>query len=391
MTNDAIYLDHAATTPVRPEVREVMAPYYGERWGNPSSTHRWGREARVALEEARERVAAALGAARTEILFTSGGTESDNLAILGRWRTGDGGVVCSAIEHRAVLDATRTAARGGAAVQVLGVDHRGVVDLAELDETLHERPAVVSVMWGNNEVGTIQPVAAIAERCRAAGVVCHTDAVQAFGRVAVRVDETPVDLVSVSGHKIGGPKGVGALFLRSGVRLEPLLWGGGQERDLRPGTQNVAGAVALATAAELAVREREDEAVRQAALRDRLQAGLAEAIAGLTINGAGAARLPHVLNVSIPAVDQEMLLASLDVEGIAASSGSACHSGAVEPSHVLVAMGQAVQGAASLRFSLGRTTSEADIDRAVGTLPRVVTRLREAAGSVAAPAAEAGA
>ncbi|MEJ2186266.1 MAG: cysteine desulfurase family protein [Gemmatimonadota bacterium] len=377
MTSETIYLDHAATTPVRAEVREAMAPYYEGRWGNPSSTHRWGREARAALEESRERVADALGAARSEILFTSGGTEADNLALLGRWRVAGGGVACSAIEHSAVLDAARMAARAGARVQILGVDARGVVDLAALDEALHEQPAVVSVMWGNNEVGTLQPVEAIADRCRAAGVVFHSDAVQAFGRVPVRVDETPVDMVSVSSHKIGGPKGVGALFVRSGVQLEPLLWGGGQERDLRPGTQNVAGAVALATAAELATQEREAESARQAALRDRLEAGLASQVPGLSVNAGGAPRVPHVLNVAIPSVDQDMLLAALDLEGVAVSGGSACHSGAAEPSHVLVAMGRAADGAASIRFSLGRTTTDGEIERALDLVPRVVARLRE--------------
>ncbi|MEJ2679119.1 MAG: cysteine desulfurase family protein [Gemmatimonadota bacterium] len=380
MTNETIYLDHAATTPVRAEVREAMAPYYEGRWGNPSSTHRWGREARTALEDARERVAAVLGAVRSEVLFTSGGTEADNLAVLGRWRVAGGGIACSAIEHRAVLDAARMAARGGARVQILGVDARGVEDLAALDEALHERPALVSVMWGNNEVGTLQPVSALGERCRSEGLVFHADAVQAFGRVAVRVDETPVDLVSVSGHKIGGPKGVGALYARSGVQLEPLLWGGGQQRDLRPGTENVAGAVALAVAAELAAQEREAESARQTALRDRLEAGLAAKVPGMTVNGAGAPRLPHVLNVLIPSVDQEMLLAALDMEGIAASSGSACHSGAVEPSHVLVAMGRMTGGEASLRFSLGRTTTDAEIDRALDIVPGVISRLRERSG-----------
>lgn len=390
MMSEAIYLDHAATTPVRAEVREAMAPYYEGRWGNPSSTHRWGREARTALEEARERVAAALGAERSEILFTSGGTEADNLAVLGRWRATGGGIACSAIEHRAVLDAARMAARRGARVQILGVDARGVVELAALDEALHEQPAVVSVMWGNNEVGTLQPIADIAARCRATGATFHADAVQAFGRVPVRVDETPVDLVSVSAHKIGGPKGAGALFVRAGVQLEPLVWGGGQERDLRPGTQNVAGAVGLATAAELAVQERDAESARQATLRDRLEVGLTASVPGLSVSGNGAPRLPHVLNVTIPSVDQEMMLAALDLEGIAASGGSACHSGVVEPSHVLVAMGRITERVASLRFSVGRTTTDADIDRALAVVPRVIGRARETAG-VAGPSGTPGA
>ncbi len=385
---EAIYLDHAATTPMRPEVVRVMAPYASARFGNPSSVHRWGREARGALEEARERLAAALGAKRGEIVFTGGGTEADNLAVLGSWRAARaaagggaaGAVVCSAIEHKAVLAAAEAAAREGAERILLGVDSEGRVDPGALDEALAAAPAVVSVMWGNNEVGTVQPVAELAARCRSAGVPFHTDAVQAFGKVRVRVDEAGCDLLSVSGHKLGGPKGVGALYVRDGTALEPLTHGGSQQRGLRPGTENVAAAVGLATAAELAVGTQAREERRLAELRDRLQAGLEAGVAGLVVNGGGAARLPQTLNVSVPDADQDALIMSLDLEGIAASTGSACQSGAVEPSHVLVALGRAVRGEASVRFSLGWTTTEEEIERAAALVPKVVERVRAAAG-----------
>lgn len=376
-----VYLDHAATTPLRPEVREAMAPYYDVRFGNPSSMHRWGRQARNALEEARERIANALGARRREIVFTGGGTEADNLAVLGRWRSvcrrnGPGAVVCSAVEHKAVAQAAKEAGGEAAHVIVLGVDGEGRVELAALDEALAASPCVVSVMWGNNEVGTVQPVARIAERCRAANTPFHSDAVQAFGKVRVRVDEVPVDLISISAHKIGGPKGIGCLYLRDGIEVLPLTHGGGQERHLRPGTENVASAVGFSVAAELAVGEQEEEATRLTALRETLEAGLRERIPDLLINGAGAERLPHVLNLTIPGADQEALLIGLDLEGIGVSGASACQTGAGEPSHVLVAMGRTEAGA-SVRLSLGWPTTRADIDRAIEVLPVVAGRVRE--------------
>lgn len=379
-----IYLDHAATTPLRPEVKEAMAPYLDDRFGNPSSIHAWGREARAALEEARERVAAAVGAARREIIFTGGGTEADNLAVLGRWRVtrrslGSAAVVCSAVEHKAVLNAVLQAGEEGAQVVILGVDGDGRLELGALEEVLPLRPAVVSVMWGNNEVGTIQPVPEAAGRCRAAGVVFHTDAVQAFGRLRVRVDEVPLDLLSLSAHKLGGPKGIGALYVRAGVQLEPLTHGGGQESGMRPGTQNVPAAVGFARAAELAVEELERNVAHYRALRDRLEAGLRERIPDLVVNAGGAPRLPHLLNVSLPGVDQEMVLVSLDLEGVAVSSGSACQSGTVEPSAVLMAMGRAQPGEASLRLSLGLATTAAEIERALEIVPRVVSRVRAVA------------
>lgn len=376
-----IYLDHAATTPVRPEAVEAMAPYLDGRFGNPSSVHRWGRAARSGLEEARERIAELLGAERREIVFTGGGTEADNLAVLGRWRASrrDGApapVVGSAIEHSAVLGAIDAAASDGAEAIVLAVDERGTIDIGEVDEALSAEPCVVSVMWGNNEVGVIQPMRAIADRCREAGVVLHSDAVQAFGKVPVRVDEVACDLLAVSAHKIGGPKGIGALFVRGGVDLVPLVHGGGQERDLRPGTQNVAGAVAFARAAELAVGELDAENARLRTLREGLEAGLREQVARLRVNAGGAERLPHILNVSVPGIDPEAAVMALDLEGIAVSSGSACHSGSVEPSHVLAAMGRASGDAAAIRFSVGWSTTERDIERAVDRVPAVLERAR---------------
>ncbi len=373
-----IYLDNAATTPVRPEVRAAMEPLLSECFGNPSSSHRWGREARAALEESRERVAAVLGASRAEILFTGCGTESDNLAILGAWRGAnrpDAAVVCSAIEHKAVLLAAGAAHREGAPLMLLGVDTEGRVDPGLLDEALSLHPCVVSVMWGNNEVGTLQPVGEIGGRCRAASVPFHSDAVQAFGKVRVRVDETPCDMLSLSAHKFGGPKGTGVLFRRDGVALAALEHGGGQEHHLRPGTENVAGAVGLALAAELAASEQEHEAKRLADLRDRLELALAERVPGLVVNGGKATRLPHILHVSIPDVDQEALLVALDLEGIAVSVASACQSGAAEPSHVLAAMGRVLAHGASIRLSLGRTTKVADVDRAIDVLPAVAGRV----------------
>jgi cysteine desulfurase len=379
---ESIYLDYAATTPLRAEVRESLLDSWSE-FGNPSSLHRWGRGARVRLEEARERVSALLGAARREIVFTGSGTESDNLAILGRWRAwrhsadaADGVVVCSAIEHSAVLGSVRAAGREGAEVVILGVDGDGRLDTGALEELLPGRPAIVSVMWANNEVGTLQPISALAERCRAAGTIFHSDAVQALGRERIRLDEVPCDLLTISAHKIGGPAGIGALFIREGVELEPLVYGGGQEQALRAGTESVAAAVGFAVALELAEREREAEAARLAELRDRLQAELLVRIPGALVNGGAAPRLPHILNISIPGVDREVLLMALDLEGIAASGGSACRSGTTEPSHVLVAMGQVDQGSTPLRLSLGRQTTAAEVDRAIEIIAGVVTRVR---------------
>jgi cysteine desulfurase len=381
MSAKSVYLDHAATTALRPEVREAMLPYFDERFGNPSSMHRWGRQARNALEQAREQLAAAIGAKRREVVFTGGGTEADNLAVLGRWRSAcrsdaAGAVVCSAIEHKAVSAAAQCAASEGAELITLAVDEEGRVDLDSVGEVLPARPCVVSVMWANNEVGTIEPVAEIGSRCRDAGVVFHTDAVQAFAKLRVRVDETPCDLLSLSGHKIAGPKGVGALFIREGTQLLPLVHGGGQERELRPGTENVAAAVGFAVAAELAAAEQEVEAARLGALRARLTQGLRELVPELIVNGPARAVLPNILNVTVPGADQEGLLIGLDLEGVAASGASACQSGTVKPSHVLAAMGRVGDGNASVRLSLGRTTTPEEIEFAMAAFGRVVEQLR---------------
>ena len=374
---DPVYLDHAATTPLRPEAREAMLDVLSRRWGNPSSVHRWGREARAALEDARARLAAVIGVSPAEVVFTRGGTEADNLAVLGSARAADGRpVACSAVEHRAVLAAAKAAGDGG--VRTIPVDASGVVDPDALAEIVREaRPALVAVMWANNEVGAVQPVERIAEACAEAGVTFHSDAVQALGKLPVRVDRVPADLLAFSAHKLGGPRGAGALYVRRGTRLDPLLHGGGQERGLRPGTEDVASAVAFAVAAELAEAEREETMARIGALRDRLEAGLCERVPGLVINAAAAPRLPTITNVSVPGADPEMLLMALDVEGVAASSGSACSSGAVEPSHVLTAMGVPAELAGpSVRFSLGRDTTDGDIDRVLEVFPRVVERVR---------------
>ncbi len=406
--SETIYLDHAATTPMRPEVREAMRPYLEDGYGNPSSVHSRGTSARAALEDARARIAAAIGANRREIIFTGGGTEADNLAVLGRWRAvarkaRDGErplprVVCSAIEHSAVLQAARQAAREGAPLVLLAVDGEGRVQLGALAEALEPdesgRPAVVSVMWVNNEVGTLQPVAEIARRCRECEVVFHSDAVQALGKVPVRVDDAGCDLLSMSGHKLGAPQGVGALYVRRGVELEPILHGGGQEEGLRSGTHNLAGAVGLATAVELATGEVEDEERRLRTLRDRLEAGLRERVPDMEINGGEASRAPQILNLLVPGIPAETALMALDLEGMCVSTGSACQSGSGGLSHVLVAMGradgtssQANEGgadgagapsvdAAFIRMSLGRTTTDRDIDAVLERFPRVVERVR---------------
>jgi cysteine desulfurase len=378
---EPIYLDHAATTPMRAEVRDAMLPFMGERWGNPSSVHRWGRRARNAIEEARAQVATALGAHRSEIVFTGGGTEADNLAILGRWRqvradAGCGIVACTAIEHKAVLASVKAAAAEGAEALVLGVDSSGRVRGETIDEVIAAAPCILSVMWGNNEIGTLQPIDDIAGRCRDAGVTLHTDAVQAFGKVRVRVDETPCSLLTISSHKINGPQGVGALFIRDGVRLHPSLFGGGQERQIRPGTENVAGIVGFACAVELAAREQADETARLLALRDEFEQRLRASVDGVVVHGEGAERLPHVLNVGVTCGDPAALLIGLDLEGVAASGGSACQSGSAAPSHVLMAIGAEAEGSAAIRFSLGHDTTADEVARAADAFARVVDRMR---------------
>jgi cysteine desulfurase len=387
MTRAPVYLDHAATTPVRPEVLEAMLPYLtNQAFGNPSSAHRFGRAARAGIEQARREIAQAVGAEPNQVIFTSGGTEADNLGIIGaalaaRDRGGNVCAVVSAIEHKAVLAAAHAVCHLGGREVVLPVDEEGQVSLDALDEALADRPALVSIMWVNNEVGVVQPVVEIARRCHAAGVVFHTDAVQAFGKVPMAVGDLSCTLLTLSGHKIGAPKGIGALIVRDRKAIEAIIHGGGQQYGIRPGTENVAGAVALGRAALLAAREQPEEAPRLRALRDLLAERLCATVPDLVLNGGGADGAPHVLNVSVAGVDSEALLMHLDLAGVAASSGSACSTGAVEPSHVLVAMGVPRELAlGAIRFSFGRESTAEDVDRVAELMPAVVAKVRKLAG-----------
>jgi len=377
-----IYLDHAATTPVRPEVLDAMLPFFGPRFGNPSSMHRWGRDARTALDEARERVARCLGANADEICFTSGGTEADNIAILGAWRSrrhgGRNAIVTSPIEHKAVLGAVHQAAREGADERLSEVSSFGVVDRESFAALLRDDTAIASIMWINNEIGTIQPIADLAQLAKAKGALFHTDAVQALGKVAIDAKAIPFDVLSVSGHKIGAPKGIGAVFIRRGTIVEPLFHGGEQDRGRRPGTENVAATIGFARAAELAVAEREEECARLERLRNRLEEAILARVPDAVIHGRGAPqRAPHIVNVSVPGTDSESMLMALDLRGIACSAGSACQSGSVSPSHVLSAMGVAPElASAAIRMSLGSLTTDASIDRVAEVFPALVAKAR---------------
>ena len=385
MSAAPVYLDHAATTPVRAEVLEAMQPFFGARFGNPSSTHRWGREARSALEEARERVARCLGARTEEIVFTSGGTESDNLAILGAWRaqraSGRVGIVTTPIEHKAVLGSVHQAAREGADERTVPVDANGVVDVDAFRKLMKPDVALCTVMWVNNEIGTIQPIETLAPLAKAAGALFHTDAVQAFGKITIDASRVPFDALTISGHKIGAPKGIGAAFIRQGTSLEPLFHGGSQDRGRRPGTENVAMAVGLARACELAVEERDDDCSRVGELRDRLEAALLAKVPDAVIHGRGAPRAPHILSVSVPGVDSESMLKALDLAGVACSSGSACQSGSVTPSHVLTALGVKPDLASgAVRMSLGCLTTEECIARVSELFPALINKARRLSG-----------
>lgn len=384
---DSIYLDHCATTPVRAEVRAAMEPYLSDAFGNPSSAHAWGRRAAAALADARARVAEALGARPSEIVFVRGGTEGDNLAVLGRARVararGEQPVVAvSAIEHSAVLEAAEVVAERGGVRHVIPVDARGRLDADVLERVLSQTPHVLSVMWVNNETGTVLPVPSVAGAAREAGVVFHTDAVQAVGKLRMRVDETPVDLLTVTGHKIYGPKGSGALFVRQGVEILPGVHGGGQERGLRPGTEDVAGAVGLAEAVWLAAAETDSESRRIGRLRDRLEGLLVARFPDLVVHGGDGERAPHVANLGISGVDGTAIVQAMDMEGLAVSSGSACHSGAARASHVLSAMYGDDASTASVRFSLGKLSSEEQVERAASAAGDVIERLRRISAEV---------
>jgi cysteine desulfurase len=367
-----VYLDHAATTPMRPEAVDAMTPFLGERFGNPSGVHAVARAARAAIDDGRDVLAAALGARAGEVVFTGSGTEADNLAVLGL--TGRGRAVCSAVEHHAVLHAVQAA--GGT---VVGVDADGVVDLDALAGALGDDVSVVSVILANNETGVVQPLADVAEvvRRRAPHAALHTDAVQAVNWLDVASVAAVADLVSVSAHKFGGPQGVGALVVRDGISVAPIIHGGGQERDRRSGTHNVAGIVGMAAALDAATRARDATVTRLGELRDRLADELLAAVPGSVETGSRPAKVAGTCHLMFEGVESEALLLLLDDAGVCASAGSACASGAIEPSHVLTAMGiDRALALSSLRLSLGWTTTDTDIDLAVKAVPEAIARLR---------------
>ena len=391
----SIYLDHAATTPLRPEVLDAMLPYLTEHHGNASSLHASGRRARQGLDEARERIAAILGAKPREIVFTSGGSEADNLAVKGAaWAASARGrhVVTSGVEHKAVLNSCAILQRSGFGVTQVPVDRYGRVNPADVEAAINDHTTLVSIMYANNEVGTIQPIAEIGAICRRRGVLFHTDAVQAGGFLPLNVDNLGVDLLSLAAHKVYGPKGVGALFVRHGTALLPQVQGGAQERQRRAGTENVAGIVGFARALDLAQGDpsaRDAENARLAALRDQLLAALRD-VAGVEPTGHPVERLPHSASWLIDGIEGGDLVAALDLEGVEASTGSACTSGSVEPSHVLLAMGfDADRAHGALRLTAGRGTTPADVESAADVLRTVVSRMQSAAGTPSPTAAHA--
>ena len=386
-----IYLDHNATTPVAPAVADATARALRDVFGNPSSVHAWGQEAKTALDEARSAVARLIGAEPTEIVFTSGGSESNNLAIRGvaeaAARGGRRRLVAGAIEHEAVLRTLKALDGQVGSTALVGVDERGVVTPEGLAEALTEDTALVSVMHANNEIGTIQPVAELAALARERGALVHTDAVQSVGKIPVDVRGLGVDLLSLSGHKFNGPKGAGVLWIRRGTRLHAQLTGGRQERNRRAGTENLPAIVGLGAAARRLLEAGRKGADDVTGLRDRLEAGILSGVPGTAVNGGGSPRVGNTSNISFHGVEAESLLIALDLEGIAVSTGSACSSGTLEPSHVLRAMGLSPHRAQnSIRFSLGLGNTRADVDRVVEVLPGIVDRLRALAGRGAAAA-----
>lgn len=384
MKGKGIYLDHNATTPLDPRVLQAMGPYLHTAFGNPSAVHAFGREVKAALEQARESVARLLGTAdKDEVVFVASGTEADNLALTGvAFAYQDRGrhLITSAVEHPAVLETCTFLERQGFQVTYLPVDHQGMLDPADLLRAIRPDTILVSLMHANNETGVLFPMAEIGAITKARGVFLHTDAVQSFGKIPLTVKDLGVDLLSLSAHKIYGPKGVGTLYIRRGVRLHPLIHGGHQERGRRAGTENVPGIVGLAVAARLIFEEMPEESERLRGLRDRLEAALRSRIEGVTVNGHPTLRLPHTTNLAFEGVEAQSLVAALDLEGVAVSAGSACAVGSLRPSHVLQGMGlprERVEG--SIRFSLGRLTAEEDIDTIVDLLPAMIARLRQAA------------
>ena len=380
-----VYLDYNATTPVDSAVFEAMAPFFTVGYGNAGSIHTAGQRARAAVDAARESVAALIGAKPSEIVFTSGGTEADNLAILGvvdrMAGTQYGGhgshAITSAIEHHAVLNTCQELEKSGVAVTFVRAGANGVIDPEQVRKALCDKTVLISVMHANNELGTVQPIEQIGQIAKEAGVIFHCDAVQSAGKVPIDVERLGVDLLSISAHKIYGPKGTGALYVRSGTLIEPLFHGGHAERDRRPGTENVPGIVGMGKAAELARERFAEDARRVGALRDRLEKAIIEKIPAARVNGAAGRRVSNTTNVTFPGAGGEALVIALDLQGVECSTGAACSSGAVEPSHVLMAIGLSEDEArSSIRISLGRPTTDAEIEEAIRVIPQAVARIR---------------
>ena len=385
-----VYFDHNATTPVAPEVLAAMLPYFSEEYGNASSIHSFGQTAQGAVEHARISVAALLGAQPGEITFSSGGTESNNHAIFGVVAAARGParhVIATAVEHDAVLDPCRALEKRGVAVTFLPVDREGLVNPDDVRRAIRPETVLITVMLANNELGTIEPIEEIGKIASERGVVLHTDAVQAAGKIAIDVKRLGAHLLSISGHKFYGPKGVGALYIRKGTRIEPLIYGGHSERGRRPGTEDVSSITGLGKAAELALLRMQEENRCVAALRDRLEKGLLDRILYARVNGSRMHRTPNTTNLTLPFVQGEAMVIALDLKGIACSTGAACSSGSVEPSHVLTAIGLPPEEArATLRLSLGHQTTEEEIDFALDTIPPVIKRLREISPTYKKPA-----
>jgi len=376
-----VYFDYNATTPLAPEAMQAVIRATRELFGNASSVHHFGQEAKAAMDESRSAVAALINGDPSEIVFTSGGTEADNFAIRGAAEaiepTGRRHLVASAIEHEAVLNTLKALARRGWRTTLVPVDQSGIVSPDRLREAVTDETGLVSVMHANNEIGTIQPIAELAAIAHEHGAVMHTDAVQSVGKIPVDVRALGVDLLALSAHKFNGPKGAGVLWVKRGTRMQPLLTGGKHERNRRAGTENVAAIAGLGVAAQLALSKMSAEAARVAGLRDRLEEGILREVPGSVVNGARAARVPNTTNISFDRVEAESLLIALDLEGVAVSTGSACSSGTLEPSHVLRAMGfPAHRTQNSLRFSLGMFSTDAEVDRVIAILPSIVEKLR---------------
>jgi len=373
-----VYLDNNATTPVLPEVLDAMRPYFGEHFGNASSIHHHGQETRAAVERARESVASLLGSRPAEIVFTSGGTEADNLAIFGLARPGDH-IITSTIEHHAVLNSCKQLQERGIEATFVPVDGRGLVNPDDVKRALRSNTKLVTTMFANNETGVIQPVEDIGRICAEADVYFHTDGVQAASKIPIDVRAIGCDLLSISGHKFHAPQGVGALYVRKGTKLDPLFYGGSHERSRRAGTENVPGIVGLGKAAELAMKAfAAGEDREMAAQRDMLETAILDKVDSTGVNGAGAPRVPNTTNVYFDYIEGEALIISLDLKGLSVSTGAACSSGAIEPSHVLTAMGLRPDRArASIRFSLGKQNTAGDVDFVVELVPAAVERLRE--------------